>query len=96
MQVKAKRSTIFKRISDGNFPKPIGGTQRACWPQHQINDYIYQLYRFGSWSRERADEAFDKLNSSLYQPTQVPLSQSNAEIQSREYNSDSPRNYGDR
>lgn len=65
-RLNVKRSTIFQRVSDGTFPSPLGGTRRACWPQLQITDYLYQVTRYGTWSQERADNALDSAYSSYF------------------------------
>lgn len=61
-QVNLKRASIWKRISENEFPVPIGGRRRACWPQCVITDYLYQLSRYGAWSKELADKNIEKLH----------------------------------
>lgn len=60
-QTQIGRATLWRRIKAGKFPAPFaGGTSRACWPQLQITDYLYQVARHGDWSKQRSDEALDR------------------------------------
>lgn len=59
LQVNLARSTIWKRVNDGQFPAPIGGRRRACWSKIQIVDYLYQLSRYGHWTEERTNHVLD-------------------------------------
>jgi len=62
-QVSLARATIWKRVQEGKFPKPIGGRKRACWSKVQILDYLYQLSRYGEWSEKRTNEALDAVHA---------------------------------
>ena len=36
------RSTVYKYISDGNFPKPVSlGERNVAWLQSEIEDWIW-------------------------------------------------------
>lgn len=60
-QTQIGRATLWRRVKFGKFPAPFaGGTARACWPQLQITDYLYQVARHGDWSKHRADEVLDR------------------------------------
>lgn len=58
-QVNLCKSTIWRRVNDGQFPKPVGGRKRACWSKIQIVDYLYQLSRYGNWTEVRTNEVLD-------------------------------------
>lgn len=58
-QCNIKKTTIFHRMKEGKFPEPTGITYKASWLQLQITDYIFQVTRHGSWSKDRADRVLD-------------------------------------
>lgn len=65
-QTRIGRATLWHRVKEGKFPAPFAGsTARACWPQLQITDYLYQIARHGDWSKQRADDAFDRTYAKL-------------------------------
>lgn len=42
------RSTIYLRIKDGTFPKPIPlGTRLVAWPEYEIDTWIEEKIRAG-------------------------------------------------
>ncbi|WP_134018180.1 helix-turn-helix transcriptional regulator [Modicisalibacter xianhensis] len=46
------RSTIYKYISDGSFPKPVSlGVRNVAWVESEVEDWILERIR------ERDDEA---------------------------------------
>jgi prophage regulatory protein len=42
-KVGSKKSTIYKLISEGRFPRPFHPTPRvSCWFEHEIDNWLEQ------------------------------------------------------
>lgn len=50
------RSTIYREMADGDFPKPIKITAKAvAWPSNEIDDWILSRIEAGQRSFEGRD-----------------------------------------
>jgi prophage regulatory protein len=47
-----KRSTIYEKLANGTFPKPVRiGAKVVCWPEHEIEAWLQEQVR-----KSRGDE----------------------------------------